>query len=118
VSLPRSVERAKSVINKTLNTTATVYRKQVVTDDMGGQTDSYVTAGSYPCSFARYPITPVERETSVTVIAVAFWQFVFPDGTDIRTSDRLICNGRSFEVVSSATGSLSLATRVLAQEIT
>lgn len=117
MSLPRYLDRAKTTINATLNTTATLSRKSSVPDDMGGQTDEYSEVATYRCSFERYQITPVERENTVTLISSSFWRFTFPYGTTILTSDRLVCNGRAFEVVASATGSLEVATRVLCQEI-
>jgi len=115
---PRYVDRAKSIIVATLNTTARVSRKSSVPDNSGGTTDSYAVVGTYQCSFERYQITPVERENTVTLVAQSFWRFTFPYGTTILPSDRLTCNGRAFEVVASATGSLEVATRVLCQEIT
>ena len=118
MSLPRAVDRAKTVIAATLNTTADVYRKGTTPDNMGGATDTYTKVATEPCSFSRYQITPIERENTVTLIGVSTWLFVFRYGTVIRTSDRLVCNGRTFEVVASATGSLEIATRVLCMEIT
>jgi hypothetical protein len=115
---PRSTEWAKRIITKTFNTTATVFRKTSVSDNAGGSTDSYAQVGTYACSFSRYPITPVEREATSQAQAQIWWTFVFAAGTVIHVTDRLLCNDRQFEVVSSATGSLEIAVRVLAQEIT
>lgn len=110
--------RLKAALARTFNATAVIYRKTQVADNTGGFTDTYVVAGTYPCSFSRSQITPVERENAVQVLAISFWNFVFAADTDIRTTDRIAVGTRRFEVVSSATGSLELATRVVCQEIT
>jgi hypothetical protein len=118
MAFPRNIGRAEQIIQKTLNATATIIRKSHVPDTTGGFTDTYATVGTYPCSFSRYQITPLERETTFGINAIAFWQFVFPVRTQIHITDRIICNSRTFEVVSAASGSWEIAARVLAQEIT
>jgi hypothetical protein len=110
--------RLKAALARTFNASATIMRKAQVADNTGGYTDTYVVEATHPCSFSRSQITPVERENAVQVRAISFWTFVFAAGTDILTTDRIVVGSRTFEVVSSATGSLELATRVVCQEIT
>lgn len=110
--------RLRAALNRTLSTSATIMRKAQVADSTGGYTDSYTAVSTVLCSFSRSQITPIERENAVQVLAISFWNFVFPAETDIRTTDRIVVSGRTFEVVSSATGSIELATRVVCQEIT
>jgi hypothetical protein len=119
MAAPRSLGRAESIFNRTvLNTTATVYRKTSVVDTSGGATDSYVVVFTLPCSFSRSLITPRENESTFTVQTLVFWQFVFPAGTVILATDRIVSDNRTFEVTSAASGSLEVAKRVLCTEIT
>lgn len=115
--IPRNLSKAKQVIQRTFNTEAKVIRLTQVTDSAGGFIDSYATVGTYPCMFYKQGITPFERENTVQVRAQSIWVFVFASGTDVRPPDRLECQGRRFEVVSSGTGSIDIATRVVAMEI-
>lgn len=117
MALPRNLAKAKQVIQRTFNTTAQVVRKTKVADNMGGFTDTYAVVATLPCQFYKQGITPVERENATQVLSVSVWVFVFASGSDVRPTDRLVSDGRTFEVVSSATGSLDLACRVTAMEI-
>ena len=109
--------RLRAALARTFTVTADVSRKTQVADTTGGFTDTYAVVATLPCSFSRSQITPIERENAVTVRAISFWNFVFPAESDIQPTDRLIVGDRTFEVVSSATGSIELATRVICQEI-
>lgn len=110
--------RLRAALAQTLTVSATILRKSQVADSTGGFTDTYTAVGTHMCSFARSQITPIERENATQVLAISFWNFVFAAETDIRTTDRIVIGSRRFEVVSSATGSIELATRVICQEIT
>ena len=117
MAYPRSVGRAQQIIQKTFTVTATISRKTQVADTTGGFTDTYAETATYPCSFTRFQIRPTERETTISVESVMLWTFVFPFDADVRNTDRIACQGRSFEVISSASGSLEVAKRVVCMEI-
>lgn len=117
--VPRAISRAQAmIVRMTLDTDATIYRKTQVADSTGGFTDTFAAVVTVKCSFAPSGITPQEREGTFTVQTVTVWRFVFPAGTDVRQTDRIISQGRTFEVTSSASGSLSVAKRVICTEIT
>lgn len=118
MSVPRYLAVAQRQIEKTFNTTATVTRLVSTPDNTGGQSTSYVTVGTFPCQFYRQGTTPRERENAVQVQVSVLWIFVFAYGTELMNTDIITCNGRTFEVVSAATGSMEVAARVLAMEIT
>jgi hypothetical protein len=113
----RALEQAKIIIQRTFNTTATVMRKVTERDNKGGYVTTYEEVYTYPCTFSRYQVTPVERPETTQTRAIALWMFVFAYGVDIVGTDRLVSGGRTFEVVSATSGSLEVATRVLCQEI-
>lgn len=117
--VPRALARAQSIVNRaTLSTTATIYRRTQVADTTGGFTDTFAVLATVACSFAPQGITPQEREGTFTVQTVTVWRFVFPAGTDVGATDRIVSQGRTFEVTSSASGSLEVAKRVICTEIT
>lgn len=119
MSVPRALARARSAIERiTLDTPAVIYRRTQVPDATGGFTDTFTASFTVNCSFAAQGITPQEREGTFTVQAITVWRFVFPAGTDVRQTDRIICQGRTFEVTSSASGSVEVAKRVICTEIT
>lgn len=120
MAIPGTAGRARleAALALTFTASASIKRKAQVADSTGGFADTYTTVATHRCSFSRSQITPIERESAVQVQAISFWNFVFASNTDIRTTDRIVVGTRTFEVVSSATGSLELATRVVCQEIT
>jgi len=97
--------------------TATVMRKTTVADTQGGQRDTYVSAGTYPCHFAKSQIRPREVEFTVRIQDVTYWAFHFPSGTNVLPTDRLVTGGRTFEVVGHGEGSRGLLLELIAQEI-
>lgn len=109
--------RARQVVNTTLHAEAIILRKSSVSDSAGGFNDTYASIGTFPCSYARHQVSPFEREATVSVQMVALFNFVFEAGTDIRPTDRIVTDNRTFEVVSGAAASIVLVTRVVAQEI-
>lgn len=119
MSVPRALAKMASIVERTtLDTPAQIWRRTQVADTSGGYVDTFALAQSVLCSFAPQGITPVEREGTVTVTAITVWRFVFPLGTVVSQTDRIICLGRTFEVTSSASGSLQVAVRVICTEIT
>jgi hypothetical protein len=115
--LPPRVGKAAHAVHTTFTTVARVYRKSSVSDGAGGSTDSYPLYATYPCSFARAGTNFFEREATNSVQTINTWTFVFAEGTRVLPTDRLVCNNRNFEVISGASSSWEIVTRVLAQEI-
>jgi len=107
----------RSLAETIMTAEAVIYRKTSVSDSAGGFTDTYASVGSAPCSYAPYQITPLEREATVSILAVQTWRFQFPVGTEIHNTDRLVTDGRTFEVVSAGSGSIELSVRVICQEV-
>lgn len=94
-------------------------RKSVITDDMGGFTDTYVAHDTnVPCSFSRYLVRPFERERDVRILEVMLWTFVFDLDVDILNTDRIVVGTRTFEVVNANAGSSDLALRPVCMEVT
>jgi hypothetical protein len=113
------LESMQDTVAQTFTSTATVLRKVTVDDTQGGTTDSYPNTGlTYPCSYGRYPVRPVERENQPLLQLVTEWNFIFPLSADIRPTDRLLVDSRTFEVVDANAGSRDIVRRATCLEIT
>lgn len=104
-------------VERSFTASATIMRLGPVIDSQGAQYDDYDEAGTYPCTFARYPSRPLERENQPRIQAVAYWVFVFQRAVDVRATDRIVVDGRTFEVVNPELGSADTVRRVVCMEI-
>lgn len=110
--------RARQVLKRTsFDTTAQIMRKTTVADGMGGQVDTYVSTGTYPCTLNRYMIRPLEREQTPLIYSRSDWEILFEVTTDVQQTDRIVCNGRTFEVLGRGVASFDVAHHVLCLEI-
>lgn len=116
-NIPRHYAKAQAIIARTLTASAQISRVTRVADGSGGQTDTYAVVATLPCSYSVSGIRPLERENATQIRSIVVWNFVFAAGTDIQFTDRILVDGRTFEVVSHRTGSIELATRVICMEI-
>jgi hypothetical protein len=112
------LNQIRATVEAVMVAEAVVYRRSQVADFLGGFTDSYVVEGTYQCSFAPHQVTPREAETTRGIETLALWRFQFPYGTHILSTDRIVTDGRTFEVVDAGSGSIKVAERVICQEIT
>lgn len=117
MSVPRAVGRARIVIQKTFDTSATVLRKVMVEDSSGGSTDTYPAVATYRCSLNVYPLRPVEREYANRIQGIRYWGFTFPFDADVRGTDRLKVGTRTFEVAGAGADSINIALHIVAMEI-
>jgi hypothetical protein len=115
---PGELDALRRVLDTQKTAQATVHRLAQVRDSTGGWIDTYAPIHTYDCSFSPFPITPLERETATNVRVISAWQFLFPSGVDIISTDRLVVGTRTWEVVQAGTRSTDLQTRVVAQEVT
>lgn len=76
-----------------------IYRDTLAADDIGGfEVDETTLVARVACRLA-----PPQRKSELVLAerldALALWIVTLPAGTDIAPTDRITCNGRSFEVV-------------------
>lgn len=117
--IPRVLAKPRQVITRTFDTTATIVRKASVSDGEGGTTDTFAAIYTdVPCSLMRSGVRPQEREAAALVEGIMLWVVTFAYGTDVLRTDRIICMGRTFEVIGAGSGSYELAHRVTCLEIT
>lgn len=115
--LTRMLNGVSAAAELAMTATATILRPTQAQDQVGGWIDTYASVGTSICSYAPTQVIPREVEGTVTVRAISMWRFQFPLGTDIRNTDRLVVDGRTFEVVNAGSGSLAASLRVIAMEI-
>lgn len=115
---PGELASVRDAFTPRFTASATVKRKMAVRDSSGGFTDSYVTFTTYPCSFARYPLRPRDIPASPRIQTFSEWYFTFPDGSDVRLTDRLVVGTRTFEVSESGARSTNVTLLVVCTEIT
>jgi hypothetical protein len=81
--------------------TATIQRNTPVST-AGGWGQAFTTVGTTKCHLS--PIGPSSEALAADELAaVTKWLLTTPVATDIRPSDRILCNGKTFEV-SGGTG--------------
>jgi hypothetical protein len=115
---PGEIDAVRRALDQRKAARATIHRLSQVRDSTGGWVDTYTPVHTYDCTFSPFPITPLERETATNVRVISAWQFLFPSGVDIISTDRLVVGTRTWEVVQAGTRSTDLQTRVVAQEVT
>lgn len=116
--VPRVLRGPRNVITQTFNAEAQVWRKASISDGEGGTTDTFTQVAAYRCLLSRSAVRPQEREATVILEGIQQWTFTFEYGTDILRTDRIVFDGRTFEVIGVGSGSYELAHRVLCLEIT
>lgn len=118
MTLLRSVRSLQGAINATLMARATVWHRVSTADTSGGLTESYPQANlTLPCSYYRATIRPLDREQQPRVFVVTDWIFIFPAGSDIRSTDRIKVGTRTWEVVEAGDDSLEVGLQAYCQEI-
>ncbi|HYW89249.1 MAG TPA: hypothetical protein VFB50_15870 [Chloroflexota bacterium] len=115
----RGVAGLKTAIATVMSAQADVMRKFTVPDDAGGQIDTYLKVATLACSYRPATLIPRERESGFQAFIQSFqyWTFLFPAGSDILPTDRLIAAGRSYEVSGGGTPSIGIYAQFTCVEI-
>jgi len=107
----------RTVIERSYVSDVTILRRTETRDAQGGTRVTFVSAGTYKCIYAKSPIRPQEREETPFVQGRSAWTFLFKTSVVVLPTDRLLADGRTFEVVDGSIGSEDLGRRVIASEI-
>lgn len=81
---------------------ADILRRVDVLDGMGSVEHAWQSMGLVQCRLGPYAMgSSSEREdvAPASLLAKSSWTLTVPNGTDIRVTDRVSCNGETFEVV-------------------
>lgn len=109
--------RLRTVVLAALPDSCTVRRATIVSDSGGGQTQTWATVATVACRLGTRNARPVEGETSEVMLNTNDWMITVPHGTDVRTDDRIVTGGRTFEVSKPLVHSYETSLRVIATEI-
>jgi hypothetical protein len=102
--------------------TATVMRRTLTDDGVGGTTVSYTSAGTVNCrlvfSGSKSEPTMKDREEGGRITAQQFYLVTLAHDADIVQTDRLAINGDTFELLSDVTArSSEVSKRLLARKL-
>jgi hypothetical protein len=111
------LEQVRGEAARTFSSTATILRRTETRDSQGGTRITWVSAGSYDCTFAQAFVRPQEREDTPFVRGSSAWIFIFAVAVEIRTTDRLQVGTRTFEVINGSLGGEDIGRKVSATEI-
>jgi hypothetical protein len=109
--------KVQSAIETTFTGSAQVMRRIQTSDASGGFVVSYTLVHTYPCSYSRYPVRPLDRELQPRVQVVTAYRFLFAEDADIQAIDRLLVGDRVFEVIECDVANLPTYRDAFCQEI-
>lgn len=97
--------------------TAVISRKTLTTDGMGGFTETWAASGTVTCRV--WPATESGAESLIAdrITESDAWVITVPYATDVTAKDRVVADGRTFEVVSAIAHTWETARRVVAVEV-
>jgi hypothetical protein len=90
---------ARALATRWQQDTATIRRKTLADDSMGGRTTTWSTASTPTVSVHPSGQTPDEKVIADRLGVVSFWWLSFPAQTDVRASDRIVVGSVTYEVV-------------------
>lgn len=111
------VDMLKQAVEQTMVDTASILRVVRTRDNAGGWITTTETVATLPCSYRQILITPREQEATTTVRAISFWRFIFPAGSDVRSTDQIQVGTRTWEVVGGGEQSYETRRAITAMEI-
>ena len=92
------LDKMRSEQRKTMLDTATIGRRILASDGAGGTTETFTQEESV-CRIAASSNQPDYQMFGGVVNEAQLWRITFPALTDVRKTDQVMCNGRTFEVV-------------------
>ena len=98
--------------------TAVISRATVAADGMGGQTQTWAPVATVASRLSPSGGTrQTEGLTGGRSTADSDWIITLPQGTDVRQADRIVTDGRTFEVENIADRDWELVRRVGCSEV-
>ena len=97
--------------------TAVISRKTLTADGMGGFTETWAAAGTVTCRVWPASESGAESLIADRITESDAWVITVPYATDITAKDRVVADGRTFEVVTAIAHTWETARRVVAVEV-
>jgi hypothetical protein len=120
---PDLLAQVRAVSDAALPSSCAIRRNTPTDNGQGGASASWNTVEGYesvPCRYAPNTKVPLETVTPIGVRAISVWDVTFSATLPvdaIRASDRLVIDGRTFQVTGGGGASYEASRRVLAVEI-
>lgn len=92
------LRRIRATVDNLLPGTAVIERAERQSDGAGGFTETWSAVGTAPCHLL-IDRSSVEDAVSGRIRLVSGYSILLPIATDVRSSDRIVSNGATFEVV-------------------
>lgn len=107
----------RSVQDEAMAASCVISRKTLVSDGMGGFTETWAASGTVSCRV--WPATESGAESLIAdrITESDAWVITVPYNTDITAKDRVVADGRTFEVISAIAHTWETARRVVAVEV-
>jgi SPP1 family predicted phage head-tail adaptor len=107
----------RTVQAQAMTGTCVISRKTLIADGMGGYTETWAAAGTV--SGRVWPASESGAESLIAdrITESDAWVITVPYATDITAKDRVVADGRTFEVVSAIAHTWETARRVVATEV-
>lgn len=119
---PRMVGQVRAISDAALPDTCAVQRATMASNSAGGRTPTWATVSGMSAVACRYAPAGGQGEpaTPTGVRAVSEWVFTFSAtlaADAIKQGDRLVVNGRTFEVIGGGSHSYEAARRIQVVEV-
>jgi head-tail adaptor len=106
----------RDAVSASLPETATILRRIVVSDGIGGHTEQFVNGGM--CAARIVPVGALAKEVAARIVSDATHVIIIPSATSIAPGDRLQINARVFHVIEGTVrGTWDIARRLSVAEI-
>lgn len=104
--------------NDSLPETATISRNTPAADGYGGYTDSWATSSTVAARIAERRLRPDEQLIASQIEATVVYTIRLPADTDVRERDRIVINGRTFEIAGVVRKTWPVMLKVVCTEVT
>lgn len=113
------IDQARESMNEHLPDTALVKHRTPASDGRGGQTESYDAGTAVRCRLLPMGAREAQgREEATGHKASSWWYLLFPRGSDVRPTDRVVLGSETYEAVEHIDArSQSLVMRVSARRV-
>lgn len=106
----------RDTVEGSLPETATILRRTVTSDGIGGNTEQFVPDGT--CAARIVPVSTLAKEIAARIVSNATHVVIVPSDTTIAPGDRLQVSGYIFHVIEGTTsGTWDIVRRVSVAEI-
>jgi SPP1 family predicted phage head-tail adaptor len=106
----------RDTVEGSLPETATILRRTVTSDGIGGRTEQFIASGT--CAARIMPVSTLAKEVAARIVSNATHVIITPSDTSISPGDRLQIDDRVFHVIEgTVSGTWDIVRRLSVAEI-